>query len=161
MSLLGGLFETRAIKSGEGTPASPSPFTVDYFSGGPPSLAGDFDLCWCSEFVEHVEQEFLPNVLAAFRRCRWVAMTHAVPGQTGHHHVNCQPRRYWLDAMERFGSDKPDLRFDNKIRELTSFFADTPFRVFQAEYVGGVVPVKPEGIERLPPAPPPPVHCEY
>lgn len=49
------------------------------------------------------------------------------------------PRMTWADAMDNYGSDKPDLRFDNKIRELTGFFADTPFRVFQAEYVGGVV----------------------
>ena len=49
------------------------------------------------------------------------------------------PRMTWADAMGNYGSDKPDLRFDTKIRELTSFFTDTPFRVFQAEYVGGVV----------------------
>ena len=49
------------------------------------------------------------------------------------------PRMTWHDAMDDYGSDKPDLRFGNKIRELTSFFADTPFRVFQAAYVGGVV----------------------
>lgn len=49
------------------------------------------------------------------------------------------PRMTWADAMADYGSDKPDLRFENRIRELTGFFADTPFRVFQAEYVGGVV----------------------
>ena len=49
------------------------------------------------------------------------------------------PRMTWHDAMDNYGSDKPDLRFDLKIRELTDFFADTTFRVFQAPYVGGVV----------------------
>ncbi len=49
------------------------------------------------------------------------------------------PRMTWHDAMDQYGSDKPDLRFDNRIRELTAFFSDTPFRVFQAPYVGGVV----------------------
>ena len=49
------------------------------------------------------------------------------------------PRMTWHDAMDNYGSDKPDLRFDLKIRELTEFFKDTPFRVFQAPYVGGVV----------------------
>ncbi|MFT3874807.1 MAG: aspartate--tRNA ligase [Propioniciclava sp.] len=49
------------------------------------------------------------------------------------------PRMSWHDAMNDYGSDKPDLRFDLKIRELTAFFAETPFRVFQAPYVGGVV----------------------
>ncbi|WP_040284825.1 aspartate--tRNA ligase [Tessaracoccus massiliensis] len=49
------------------------------------------------------------------------------------------PRITWHDAMDNYGSDKPDLRFDLKIRELTEYFKDTPFRVFQNEYVGGVV----------------------
>ncbi len=70
---------------------------------GPPTLAGDFDLAWCSEFVEHVEEQFLPNILLAFRRCSIIAMTHAVPGQTGHHHVNCRLRAYWLDIMKWAG----------------------------------------------------------
>ena len=48
-------------------------------------------------------------------------------------------RMTWHDAMDNYGSDKPDLRFDNKIRELTAYFAETPFRVFQAPYVGAVV----------------------
>jgi aspartyl-tRNA synthetase len=43
------------------------------------------------------------------------------------------------DAMRRFGSDKPDLRFDLELVECTDYFADTPFRVFQAPYVGAVV----------------------
>lgn len=49
------------------------------------------------------------------------------------------PRMTWHDAMNTYGSDKPDLRFGNPIRELTGFFAQTPFRVFQAGYVGCVV----------------------
>ncbi len=49
------------------------------------------------------------------------------------------PRITYRDAMDQYGSDKPDLRFDNKIVEVTDFFADTPFRVFQAAYVGAVV----------------------
>jgi aspartyl-tRNA synthetase len=49
------------------------------------------------------------------------------------------PRITYLDSMARYGSDKPDLRFDLELTELTEFFADTPFRVFQAPYVGSVV----------------------
>jgi aspartyl-tRNA synthetase len=49
------------------------------------------------------------------------------------------PHMTYKDAMNRFGSDKPDLRFDNELTEVTEFFANTPFRVFQAEYVGAVV----------------------
>ncbi|MEE3850470.1 aspartate--tRNA ligase [Gordonia sp. LSe1-13] len=49
------------------------------------------------------------------------------------------PRITYADAMRRFGSDKPDLRFDIELVECAEFFADTPFRVFQAPYVGAVV----------------------
>jgi len=43
------------------------------------------------------------------------------------------------DAMRDYGSDKPDLRFDLKLTEVTDFFKETPFRVFQAPYVGAVI----------------------
>ena len=48
-------------------------------------------------------------------------------------------RMTYSDAMADYGSDKPDLRFGQKLVELTSFFSETPFRVFQAPYVGAVV----------------------
>ena len=49
------------------------------------------------------------------------------------------PRMTYKDAMDLYGSDKPDLRFGNQLVEMTSFFKDTSFRVFQASYVGAVV----------------------
>jgi aspartyl-tRNA synthetase len=49
------------------------------------------------------------------------------------------PRITFHEAMRLYGTDKPDLRFDNPIVELTDYFKATPFRVFQAEYVGAVV----------------------
>ncbi len=48
-------------------------------------------------------------------------------------------RMTYADAMTNYGSDKPDLRFGQQIGEVTSFFAQTQFRVFQAPYVGAVV----------------------
>ena len=49
------------------------------------------------------------------------------------------PHMTYRDAMRDYGSDKPDLRFENKITDVTDFFKETSFRVFQAEYVGAVV----------------------
>ena len=45
----------------------------------------------------------------------------------------------YADAMDKYGSDKPDLRFGYELTEVTDFFSATPFRVFQAPYVGAVV----------------------
>ena len=49
------------------------------------------------------------------------------------------PRMTYKEAMEKYGSDKPDLRFDIQIVDCTEFFKDTTFRVFQNPYVGAVV----------------------
>ncbi len=48
-------------------------------------------------------------------------------------------RMTYADAMQKYGSDKPDLRFGLELTELKDFFKDTTFRVFQAPYVGSVV----------------------
>ncbi|KQY44092.1 aspartate--tRNA ligase [Cellulomonas sp. Root137] len=49
------------------------------------------------------------------------------------------PRITFAESMARYGNDKPDLRFGLELVELTEYFSETPFRVFQAPYVGAVV----------------------
>jgi aspartyl-tRNA synthetase len=50
------------------------------------------------------------------------------------------PRLTYAEAMRRYGSDKPDLRFGLEIAECGDLFAASPFRVFsQAVSSGGVV----------------------
>ena len=49
------------------------------------------------------------------------------------------PHMTYADAMAKYGSDKPDLRFGNELVDLTDYFAQSEFRVFQAPHVGAVV----------------------
>ena len=49
------------------------------------------------------------------------------------------PRMSYDEAMRRFGSDRPDLRFGLELADLTSYVEGTEFRVFQAEHVGALV----------------------
>lgn len=62
------------------------------------------DLIWSCEFLEHVDEAYLPNILQTFAQARLAIMiTHAFPGQKGHHHVNCQPSSYWIQRIESLG----------------------------------------------------------
>lgn len=61
------------------------------------------DLVHCCEVVEHVEEQYLPHLLQTLANGRTVVMTHAVPGQGGHHHVNCRPEQYWIEHVESMG----------------------------------------------------------
>ncbi len=49
------------------------------------------------------------------------------------------PQMTYHESMRRYGSDKPDLRFGLELVDLTAYFGQTPFRVFQAEHVGAVI----------------------
>jgi SAM-dependent methyltransferase len=81
-----------------------SPYIVEHdFTLGPFRPGRRFDLVWSCEFVEHVEERYVPNFLETFQSGRYVFMTHAEPGQPGHHHVNCQPREYWVKKLAAIG----------------------------------------------------------
>ena len=55
------------------------------------------------------------------------------------HEIGVIPRITYHEAMRKYGSDKPDLRFGLELIDLTQYFKNTPFRVFQADHVGAVV----------------------
>jgi aspartyl-tRNA synthetase len=59
------------------------------------------------------------------------------------HEIGVIPRITYHEAMRKYGSDKPDLRFELELIDLTQYFKNTPFRVFQADHVGAVL--MPEG----------------
>lgn len=57
----------------------------------------------CQEVVEHIEEEYLMNLLQTLANGDVILMTHAEPGQQGHHHVNCQTQGYWVEKIEAMG----------------------------------------------------------
>ena len=77
--------------------------TIHDYAKGAYIPSDTFDLGWSVEFVEHVEKKYMQNFLETFKHCKYVAMTHALPGQPGHHHVNCMPIEYWCGALEAIG----------------------------------------------------------
>ena len=65
------------------------------------------------------------------------AMASAVEELTGERPTHF-PEMTWLDAMNRYGSDKPDVRFDMELAELTDLFSETDFKAFQASCIKGI-----------------------
>ena len=84
------------------------------------------------------------DVLAVVSRAV-AATAHELTGAT----VGEIPRMTWADAMERYGSDKPDVRFGLELVELTELFAATGFKAFAGQCVKGIrVPGGAEGASR-------------
>ncbi len=74
------------------------------FCSAPFTTDAGWDLIWSCEFLEHVDRQYVPNILATFSQAKKaVVVTHALPGQAGHHHVNCQPATYWIEWIEALG----------------------------------------------------------
>ena len=66
-------------------------------------LFRSIDMIWCCEFVEHVHKRFEPNYMHTMCMTNRVFMTYSDPGKPGHHHVNCEPKNYWIDLFDRHG----------------------------------------------------------
>lgn len=62
-----------------------------------------YDLGLCVEFVEHIYEQYAPNFIHTFKQCKFIAVTHAVPDQSGYHHVNLQESKYWIDLLTKNG----------------------------------------------------------
>lgn len=71
---------------------------------GPYVPSKPVDMIWSCEFLEHIDESHLPSILKTMNAAaKFVVMTHAFPGQKGHHHVNCQPNRYWVSLLGVLG----------------------------------------------------------
>jgi SAM-dependent methyltransferase len=69
---------------------------------GPMPIHG-IDLVWCSEVAEHVEERFVDHLLDTICCGRFLALTAALPGEGGWHHVNLRPPEYWIEKIEARG----------------------------------------------------------
>lgn len=78
-------------------------FILHDYTTGSSGLEETFDLCWSVEFVEHVEEQYLPNFSKDFTQAKYIVLTFAPPGWPGTHHVNCQPEQYWIDKFSEYG----------------------------------------------------------
>ena len=87
------------------------------FSVGTLETEDRYDLCWSCEFVEHVDEEYRDNFLEVFAYAKHLAITYAEPGQPGHHHVNCQPKEYWIEHLKRYGFEY-DEEVTQELREV-------------------------------------------
>tara|TARA_R100000278_G_scaffold120673_1_gene103342 strand:+ start:1678 stop:2301 length:624 start_codon:yes stop_codon:yes gene_type:complete len=87
------------------------------FSVGTLETEDRYDLCWSCEFVEHVDEEYRDNFLEVFAYAKHLAITYAEPGQPGHHHVNCQPKEYWIENLKRYGFEY-DEQITKELREV-------------------------------------------
>lgn len=100
----------------DGVEQKHSNITKHDYTQGPLAIRDSFDLAWSCEFVEHVSEQHMANFLQTFQCANAVLMTHAEPGQPGHHHVNCQPALYWIGAMAAAGF-RFDQDFTDRARE--------------------------------------------
>ena len=73
------------------------------YTTGPAPVEGLWDIGWSCEFLEHVAEQYMDNYMDTFMKCKRVVVTHAFPGQGGHHHVNEQDSNYWFQQFGRRG----------------------------------------------------------
>ena len=81
---------------------SPVDIVIHDFSEGAYDLKETCDLALSVEFLEHIEEKYLENVFLIFRKCRYVFVASAGMGQPGHHHVNCQDQKYWIEKFKEY-----------------------------------------------------------
>lgn len=85
----------------------------DYTNGKlPEAKTRQWNLAWCAEVLEHIEEQYLPNLMHTFKACEHVCATHALPNQHGHHHVNCQTTDYWVNQFQQIGFEYDSANTD-------------------------------------------------
>lgn len=104
---------------------SVTPIALHDLLAGPYVMPVDF--VWSCEVAEHIGEDKVHHLIETLANGNVVAMTHALPGQDGYHHVNLKDDAYWIDLMEKRGFvlDQNNNAFRELAREphLHTFFA--------------------------------------
>ena len=100
-------------------------YIIHDYSKGSSGLEETFDLCWSVEFVEHVYADYIENYAKDFTKAKYVILTYAPPGWPGHHHVNCQPEEYWIDAFKKYGLEY-DEQHTKDLRKFSTMNTSNP-----------------------------------
>jgi hypothetical protein len=77
------------------------------------------DLVHCQEVVEHIDEEYVHNLLSSMACGKFIVMTNALPGQGGHHHVNEQPIGYWVNHLRDYKYEVL-VEDTNRVRKLAA-----------------------------------------
>lgn len=93
-------------------------FLHDFTKGNFPCKQ-KFDLAWCVEFLEHVEDKYKHFFMDTLKKAKIVFCTTPPPGTIGHHHVNCRKKKYWLDLFAEYGFSF-DAENTEKLKECSS-----------------------------------------
>lgn len=85
------------------TRPDPTRYLTHDYTTGPAPVDPSWDLGWSCEFLEHVAEQYMDNYMDTFMRCKRIVITHAFPGQGGHHHVNEKDSNYWFQHFGKRG----------------------------------------------------------
>jgi SAM-dependent methyltransferase len=114
-----------AVLGVEGVPQDDPNIVQHDYEQGPYRPDRQFDLAWSAEFLEHVEEQYIPNFMETFKAARFVLVTHGEPGQPGWHHVDNQPGDFWKGAFSANG-----FQFDEGLTAQTRALASNNTRPF-------------------------------
>ena len=91
----------------------------DFHDGPCEGLQDEYDLAWCVEFLEHVDEAYIANYMVAFERCRFAICTVAPPGAVNAHHFNLKEPLYWQKLFADYGFVY-DEHVTQKIRRVSA-----------------------------------------
>lgn len=95
----------------------------DYTKGSFTFADKTFDLAWSVEFLEHVEEKYIPNYMKTFQLADMCVVTAAPPGTPGHHHVNCKGLDYWTKVFAEYGF-KYDANLSGSLKMISTMRKD-------------------------------------